>query len=339
MINLSFLFILFILYFIVAPFFVFCLISKIYPKSEIINLHALISVIVGPLFFTLINYYCLLIPFSNNNHAFYLFLFVLVLITIYSIICAMYGNYINSLKLYKKEIVILYGTLLLLIPLFLIRPISGHDFIEYCLFGKMLAERGTIDWSNYWYNAQTGFYYVGLHGFSFPLFGSIEFWWCNKLLQVEPKFLLLKSISVYYGVMIIANGYIIFSYLKKNLFWHFLVFLFTSFYFFTFFTNFHIDTFRTSLLLLTITFLFLIFENKVKFDLNIFAFISGMAAFTHSLNAIVLFITCIFPLIHFKPNASKIIIYFAIMVFSGYIHYILDILLGAGWIFRDIKFY
>jgi hypothetical protein len=330
--------IIFIIYFIAAPFYVFCILSKIYPAPGINHFNILISIIVGPLFLTLINYYCLLIPFANNNNAFYLYFLILILITIYSIIYATKGNVVESLKVYKKELLMLYGVLLLLIPLFLLRPIAGHDFIEYCLFGQMLAERGTIDWSNYWYNAQTGFYYVGLHGFSFPLFGSIEVWLCDYL-QVESKFLLLKSITFYYAIMIIANGYFLFAYLKKNLFWHFLALLFSSFYFLSFVTNFHIDTFRTSLLMLSITFLFLIFENKMKLDLNLFAFIAGMAAFTHSLNAIALFIAFIIPLIYLRRNAGKIFVYFIILFFSGYIHYFLDVVFGAGWIFRDIKFY
>lgn len=330
--------ILFILYYIIAPFFVFGMINKIYPDSTIKQFNVLISLITGPLLFTLINYYSLLIPFSNNNYAFYLFFFVITLIVITSLIWVIKGSFNSLLKLNKKELLIFYVALLLLIPLFTLKPIAGHDFIEYCLFGKMLATRGTINWSNYWYDAQSGFYYVGLHGFSFPLFGSIEVWLSNKM-QVVPKFLLIKSVTIYYALIIIANAFFLFSYLKKNLFWHFLVLLFSSFYFFTFVTNFHIDTYRTSLLLLCITFLFLIFENKIKIDLNIFALICGMAAFTHSLNAIVLFVSFFIPFIFIKNKAGKILVYFLVLFFSGYIHYFLDVVFGAGWIFKEIKFY
>jgi hypothetical protein len=117
------------------------------------------------------------------------------------------------------------------------------------------------------------------------------------------------------------------------------VLLFSSFYFFTFVINYHIDTFRTSLLLLCITFLYLIFENKIKIDLNFFAAICGLAAFTHSLNAIVLIVSFFIPFIFIKNNSSKIIIYFLVLFFSGYIHYFFDVVWGAGWIFKEIKFY
>lgn len=220
-------------------------------------------------------------------------------------------------------------------------PIKGHDILEYAEYAKSIFITKTITYAKFQYFPESGFYYVALHGFSFPLLALWERL-VNSIFGVEGDFY-LRSLTMYYSLLII---FVSVYWLKKiNISWALigLVLMLLSFGFLSQSISYHLDSYRIFLLMVSWIFLGYSIRNGDYFSASMFGMFSGLHAFVHSLGFVValmgLFIMFLFIEGSITEKIKKVIYAGLAMLVFGGIHYILDIFWGTGWIFNDIKFY
>lgn len=220
--------------------------------------------------------------------------------------------------------------------------LTEHDALEYAVQGKVFYSTKLIAYSAHRVDALSGFYYVGLHGFSFPLQATNERL-LNGLLNANNDFL-FRSFNSIYGILILV-GMAIFGF-KRNGLWFSLLFVFgllISYGFFETIMKYHIDNFRIFFFLASI-FLALNYLKKGEFHLLILAtiFIAAQAN-AHSLGCLLAIVFLGILFIFAKTPLLLRIKQFGIvagvfLVFGG-LHYLLDVMIGTGWIFQEVKFY
>ncbi|MCB0410756.1 MAG: glycosyltransferase family 39 protein, partial [Flavobacteriales bacterium] len=191
------------------------------------------------------------------------------------------------------------------------------------------------------FNAENNFYFVGLHGFSFPLLSTLERF-LDMPFGVE-KDLYLRSITGYYGLLILM---LVFHVLQRfNFLLGFIaaICLFLTSGFFITVREFHIDTYRIFFSVFAILAYIRISNERNYFYLTIIGMLFGIAAFIHSISV---FICFAFLLAFFAFSRERInikILYsiylFITMIVFGLLHYILDVTMGTGWLLQTIKFY
>lgn len=218
----------------------------------------------------------------------------------------------------------------------------GHDFLEYMVQGGYIFDNKAIIYTHEIYNEQTGFYYVGLHGWSFPLQYSLE-----RLVDSFTTFgfgLYFQSLTLWYGLVILT---VVYSELKKHFNTLYAIsgilimvfakgFLIASSYS-------HIDSYRIFFFSLSVIFTLEMVNKPEARMIPLLAFVAGTSAFAHSLGvivAVVLGATLVFYLQKDWVTRIKYALGFGLLtlVFGG-IHYLLDIFYGTGWIFKEIDFY
>lgn len=255
-------------------------------------------------------------------------------------------------KIYQKGWIILFPNLVLVLLILvacffwfkqiLFTPITGHDMLEYAIQGKHFAREKLIAYGPNRYHVENDFFYVGLHGFSFPLIGTWEYLF-SEIFGVYKNDYLMKSISGYYSFLIFA---IIYVFIKKyNIFIALaaILLLFLNYGVSITLFSYHIDSYRIFMILAAFAGLAL----AIKFPSNITLFIFGVntaaQAYIHSLGVFIALFFCFAFLIYFPgTNVQKVkkcfLLLIIILLFGG-MHYILDIFWGTGWIFQEIKYY
>lgn len=222
-----------------------------------------------------------------------------------------------------------------------IKPITGHDMLEYAIQGKIFYQNCLIKYQQHIFDAASNFYYVGLHGYGFPLLATWERIFTHYFgINTDYYF---RSVTVYYGLIILLVVYYWLNKRDKYIALAGVIALYMSYGFIIAVSEFHIDTFRISLFTIT----FICFAKTIK-DNTWFAFFSfglfgGLQAFSHSLGAILIIVELGLLLFFIKTNLADRILKLGfttiiILLFGG-IHYILDVFFGTGWIFQNIKFY
>lgn len=220
-------------------------------------------------------------------------------------------------------------------------PITGHDTLEYALFAKALFGDKAIHYAAFHHFPDTGFYFVGLHGFSFPLLATWERL-VNSLFLIDTDFY-FRSITAYYSILLLG---VCFYWLRKLSSMYAItgiLLMICCFGYFSLLTSYHLDTYR--ILLLVVSWIF--FVHAVRFgdmlSISLFGIFSGAQSFIHSLGfilalaalGILFFLLKDTLLQRFKKTIWAGIL---ILLFGG-IHYLIDIFWGTGWIFNTIKYY
>lgn len=254
--------------------------------------------------------------------------------------------------IYQKDRIILFSNFVLLfvtlvacffwIKQILFTPITGHDMLEYAIQAKHFAREKLITYVPYRYHIENNFFYVGLHGFSFPLIGTWEYLF-SEIFGVSENDYLMKSITGYYSFLIFAIIYVLIKKYNTFIALAAILLLFSNYGLFITIFSYHIDSYRIFMILAAFTGLAL----AIKFPSNITLFIFGInaaaQAYIHSLGVfIALFLSFAF-LIYFPGSiAQKVkqcfLLFIIIMLFGG-MHYIIDVFWGTGWIFQEIKYY
>lgn len=243
----------------------------------------------------------------------------------------------NNLFLIFIAPIVAYGCINILLT-----QIPGHDVLEYLVQGEYFFNQKEITYQAQNYNSANGFYYVGLHGWSFPLQTTLE-----KLFDSVSFYgydLYFRSLTLWYGILITA---IVYYFSKKYTTTYFalaaaLVLLLTK-GFFNGITSFHIDSYRIFLFTLSIIFTLKYIKLPNTNTLILLSFFAGSSAFTHSLSVLISIFIGLTILIFYQNNLfnklkSATIYTFLILLFGG-VHYILDVFIGTGWIFNEIDFY
>jgi hypothetical protein len=241
---------------------------------------------------------------------------------------ALWGIFLISLYYWLKQII---GT-----------PISGHDMLEYAIQAKHFAREKLIAYIPNRYHAENNFFYVGLHGFSFPLLGTWEYLFSENFGIYDNDYL-LRSITGYYGILILVLIYYFMKQYSRFYALSAIILLFSSYGFYLMVTDYHIDTYRIFMILAAFAGLGLAIKHPSNITLILFGVFAAAQAYIHSLGVfIAIFLSLSFfifyPAKFSKKAVQSLVLFFIIMLFGG-VHYVMDVFLGTGWIFQEIKYY
>ena len=214
--------------------------------------------------------------------------------------------------------------------------------LEYAIQAKHFAREKLIAYIPNRYHAENNFFYVGLHGFSFPLIGTWEYLF-SEIFGIYDNDYLLRSVTGYYGILILV---LIYHFIKKYSRFYALsaiTLLFSSYGFYLMVTDYHIDTYRIFMILAAFAGLGLAIKHPSNITLILFGVFAAAQAYIHSLGVfIAIFLSLSFfifyPAKFSKKAVQSLVLFFVIMLFGG-VHYVMDVFLGTGWIFQEIKYY
>ncbi len=334
--------------FLISSIAVMALLSKQSNDSKLDKLELWIySFGLGPMCLTAILYFSLLLfPFFSQT--LYLSIPIIIftfLITFYykNIPFSILGRHILHTK--KQNFLIrLFFLLLFIVFVLYAKTVSviGHDVLEYATLGKYIAEERLIEYKANYYFPETGFYYVGLHGFSFPLLITWEHFF-NSIFGVNNS-IFIKAITFYYGFLLFILIYLILKQYAKKLSYLALFILIANLGFVSIIFSYHLDTARIFLHTALFIVMYRLLQNWNFQTLLLFSLIAGALSFLHSLGFITAGVLSIIILLANKLSIKgKIFAALQLLAFimlMGGIHYFLDIFIGTGWIFNSsLKFY
>jgi len=318
----------------------------------------LISFGLGPAVTVLLLYYAfLLLPHHGDG-------FYVALVLTFFFVIAIFGK--NSFKIlideisdlskivwtrfknsinYRVEFIvvssILTTALILYMYFFLskicLRPLIGHDVLEYGTMGKILYEEKSLApiWTANF--STNGYLYKILHAPSFSLFLTWEKI-LNQFFSKNGDFY-FKSISTYYGLLILTIQYFFISKKSKYLGLISTIALLSGYGFLISLFAKHLDTYRILFYCVSLIYLNYSIENNDYLSLLLLGIFSGFAAFAHRIGVVLAAINCVSFIIFFKGEfKAKIgrtaIVVVLIFIFGGS-HYIFDLFLGSGsWLNR-----
>ncbi len=185
------------------------------------------------------------------------------------------------------------------------------------------------------YYPKTGFSSFSKHAPGFPLLITWEKI-LNRFIQRNTDYY-FKSISPYYGFLIVLNVFFLLRKKSPILAILGVVALFSGFNFFKNFATYHIDMYRIYFLTFSWVILAYTIEKKDMLSLFMLGVFSGFAAFSHSIGAIIAGINLLALFLFLDIGLWKRIKYsfyvcFLIMLIGGF-HYFFDTFWGRGWIF------
>ena len=315
--------------------------GDVFKKGELL-LH---SLGLGPIFTSLILYYCfLLLP--NQP----VLIYIALVFSIYALIFAwciyparknrMCLFTVQPFKLLRRDHffyllvlgVPIGGYLGLFILKILPQPLFGHDMMQYGFAGKLLFQERSL--SPVWINnfSENGFLYKILHA---PSFALILTW--EKMVGSVFGFkgdVYYRSVGAYYGILILLIQFYWVTKKSKILAVITTLVLISALGFYLKFLFPHIDTFR--IYFITVSFIYLAYavEKPTALSLLLFGIFSGFAAFSHRSGLVITAINCV--IFFFFMNASfqqkirnAMVVGFWVLVF-GASHYGLDYFLGQG---------
>jgi hypothetical protein len=241
---------------------------------------------------------------------------------------ALWGIFLISLYYWLKQII---GT-----------PISGHDMLEYAIQAKHFAREKLIAYIPNRYHAENNFFYVGLHGFSFPLLGTWEYLF-SATFGIYDNDYLLRSITGYYGILILVLIYYFMKQYSRFYALSAIILLFSSYGFYLMVTDYHIDTYRIFMILAAFAGLGLAIKYPSNVTLIIFGVFAAAQAYIHSLGVFIAIFLCLSFFIFYSGKLSQkaiksFMLFLIIMLFGG-VHYVMDVFWGTGWVFQEIKYY
>jgi len=343
---------------IVFSIIIYAALNKFNHNSEFCHKELLLySIGIGPALTTLLLYYLFLF-LPHRSTLFYL----ISIIIVYSMLALVGRKHItelctgvvnkikigpNYLKnvLKSSNIIVLSMSLLCItflsyiLFLFLRNrlqyPLYGHDVLDHGIMGKILFAEKSLEpiWVRDF--AGNSFLYLSKHAPSFSLLLTWE-----KIVSsvfAAGGDLYFKSISTYYGLLILGIQFYWLS--RKNIYLAILgaFALLSGLSFFFTLTTYHLDSYR--IFFLSISWIFLAYALKEKdiFAVLVLGIFSGLAAFAHSVGMVLVVFNCLAILLFlgedFKKRLLKTgIVALLITVFGG-IHYMIDTFCGRGWIF------
>jgi hypothetical protein len=236
------------------------------------------------------------------------------------------------------------GTLFLMLVtvVFLVnKPLVDHDVLEYGVQGRIFLRDRAIAYQRFQFDAASGFHYVGLHGFSFPLLFTWEGLW-GALPGVRTD-IWVRSITMWYAWLLIAFCW---SLLRRVDRWAAVaggVALTASVGFLFLMTIYHLDSFRIMLFTCAVAAFVAVLQAPSRVRVLLFGALAGAQAFVHSVGAIlagVLVFVLLFALpVRWNSRINWLAQGVGMLLLFGAVHYLVDIVLGTGWIFQDIIWY
>lgn len=226
-----------------------------------------------------------------------------------------------------------------------IKRLTEFDYIEYGVQGKIFYLAKSIIYRKDLYDPISGFYFVGLHGYTFPLYNTLNLL-LNKIFHKSSDIIFrqISSIYAFFTIFLMYSG--IRSFNNKRA-WVPVLFLILSPGFIIISLRFHIDTYRLFFTLVSFLLFYILVCHPDNMYLSfLFGIVLGFNSTAHSIgfimSVIILLVFCIFIFLQSRRQKDKLVICglpVLISLLSGGIHYLLDIFIGTGWIFKSINFY
>ena len=317
-------------------------------NSEIL----LYSLCLGPVFTALLLYYFFLtVPYRSN-------LFYLILIAAVYFLIALIGRksfkhlfsditsnakkvftYRRSVR-YQIEHIILIAIICVPFAIYLYiyltkilpQPLIGHDILNYGIVGRILFDEKSLApiWVKEYSNS--GFVYGILHPPSFSLLLTWEEL-INSFFRVKSD-LYFKSISAYYGFLILGVQYYWVSKINKWIAILAAFALLSGLGLFLIFFQRSIDSYRIIFIVISWIYLAYAIKEKDFLSLLMLGIFTGFTAFSHRIGVVLAVINCVTFLIISDTNLiSKIkktvLLIILILAFGGN-HYIFDFIWGRG---------
>jgi 4-amino-4-deoxy-L-arabinose transferase-like glycosyltransferase len=214
--------------------------------------------------------------------------------------------------------------------------------LEYAIQAKHFAREKLIAYIPNRYHAENNFFYVGLHGFSFPLLGTWEYLFSENFGIYDNDYL-LRSITGYYGILILVLIYYFMKQYSRFYALSAIILLFSSYGFYLMVTDYHIDTYRIFMILAAFAGLGLAIKHPSNITLILFGAFAAAQAYIHSLGVFIAIFLCLSFFIFYSGKLSQkaiksFMLFLIIMLFGG-VHYVMDVFWGTGWVFQEIKYY
>ena len=323
-----------------------------YSNSELI----LYSLGVGPAFTALLLYYAFLI-LPHHSNLFYLFLVV----SVYFIIAISGRKNIKHIKdilqsglkkmfsfsgslssqvghfIYLLIIIILTIVFLIVFFVYILpNALLGHDVLNYAIAGTMLFDDKSLApiWVKNFLN--NGFLYKIRTAPSFSLLLTWEKL-VNSIFHIKSD-LYFRSISSYYGLLIIGIHYYWVAKRSKWLGLLSTLILLSSYGFLIIFLIKHIDSYRIFFLVVSWIFLIYAIKDKTRFSILLFGIFLGLTVSIHRIGLVLGCMTSIVYFImvddHLKLRLINFSFIILLLLFFGGGHYILDLIEGQGRWFR-----
>ncbi len=231
----------------------------------------------------------------------------------------------------------LFGTIIMITY----KPLVDHDILEYGTQGKRFLRDMAIHYERHHYDASTGFYYVGLHGFSFPLLftwegllrgliGDAGDAWVRlqtpwtAWLTVTFIWSWVRRWDHWLAVWVAAAFTLTLGFLYLN-------------------TIYHVDPLRLFLFSASMA---LFIEALRKPDVSVLLLwgtVLGAHSLTHSLGMILspFMVLCFFLCIGgtLSQRIRWSLVSCGSFLLAGGFHYVLDMAIGTGWLLKDITWF
>lgn len=221
------------------------------------------------------------------------------------------------------------------------KPLVDHDILEYGTQGQIFLRDMAVRYEKHHFDATTGFYYVGLHGFSFPLL----FTWEGLLnglvnaqgdawVRVQTPWFAWLTVSFLWSWVRQYGGWL--AVWVVGAFTLTLGFLYLN-------TIYHVDPVRLFLFTTSMALFIAVLRSPSNHAVVLWGVLLGAHALTHSLGMILApFMLGAYFLASAEALAARfrhaLVALLAFMVAGGF-HYVLDISIGTGWLFKDITWF
>lgn len=307
--------------------------SRFFNYEENNSLKPLIYALgISPVFSLLVLYYSMLI-FKGLHPFFYVFIFYFSPYLLFII-------KLNTIRLHFPDWKYLAGIISFFVLVFFYasrKALTEHDTLEYALQGKHFFNYLSVYYTSFPFHEENGFYYIGLHGFAFPLIYTWELM-INQLFHSD-SILLFKAVNSVYALLLLL---LVFTELRKfglkyAIAATFILALTSGFIFNA--LQFHLEMIRQFLFLAFVMFFINALTQHFFSALLVFSAIAGLQSTIHSIGAIAAAIALAIVILKlFITNSDKKLYHSLLatvfLIVFGWIHYILDILIGTGWILK-----
>lgn len=219
--------------------------------------------------------------------------------------------------------------------------LTEHDILEYGVQGGIFLREMAVTYQRHHYDAATGFYYVGLHGFTVPLLFTWE-----GLVNAHAASMgnpWVRSLTPFYTWLVVA---LLWGIMRKLDQWAAVWFALAlggamGFYFLG--TVYHLDAMRIFLFVAAVTLFASVLKRPTVAGITLFAAVCAASASIHSLSAMLAGLMAVLMLfllpLGWKQRLLATGRFALVFLLAGGIHYPVDVFFGTGWIFKDIVWY
>lgn len=221
------------------------------------------------------------------------------------------------------------------------KPLVDHDALEYGVQGRIFLRDRALAYAHHRFDASTGFYYVGLHGFAYPLLFAWE-GLVDGVFGVSSD-LWVRSGSLYNGGLLLALTWTVLRRRDAALALIGTATLALAQGALFLFVVYHLDSCRILLFTAAALLFMAALEQPSNARAWLFGGVCGAQAFVHSVGAILgggmLFLLPFLMAGTWRRRSAVTGIACTAFLLFGGLHYVLDVFLGTGWIFKDILWF